>query len=360
MHQINGHRPCLRSSLLRVKRTSKSRTLIAINFSFGKSYTGKNTKQKPNIQRFLFMWIFMDEEYSPSAKNRKEDYAEWARAKGTHIMPKVSVLTPIYNTNHAHLRECIESILRQTFEDFEFIIINDSPENIDLDKIVQSYDDKRIKYFKNPSNMGISATRNKLIDLSQGEYLAVFDHDDISHQIRLAQQVAFLDSHPYVGVVGGWAHWFGDKDFIRKNPEFDTDIKIRLTDVCAIMHTTAMIRKSVLIDNNIRYEEQYTPAEDYRLWGRLMECTDFYNLQEVLVEYRSTCKNTSTIQRKNMAVAHESIKMQICNKFPMYRVAFERNIRRVRLRLFGKIPLVKIKNKWALLFDFIPLVKIKD
>lgn len=275
-------------------------------------------------------------------------------------MPTVSVLTPIYNTNHAHLRQCIESILNQTYTDFEFIILNDSPENTELEKLVLSYKDKRIRYEKNDKNIGISKSRNKLIDLARGKYIAIFDHDDISHKTRLEKQVRFLDENPYVGVVGAWAHWFGDKDFIRKNPEYDTDIKIRLTDVCAIMHTSAMIRKSVLSDNNIRYEEQYSPAEDYRLWGRLMDCTDFHNIQEVLVEYRCDAGNTSSLRHRQMAIAHESIKIQICNKYPMYRLAFERQLRRVRVRLFGKIPLLKIKNKWALLFDCIPLVKFKD
>lgn len=275
-------------------------------------------------------------------------------------MPTVSVLTPIYNTNHAHLRQCIESILNQTYTDFEFIILNDSPENAELEKLVLSYGDRRIRYEKNDKNIGISKSRNKLIDLARGKYIAIFDHDDISHKTRLEKQVRFLDENPYVGVVGAWAHWFGDKDFIRKNPEYDTDIKIRLTDVCAIMHTSAMIRKSVLTKNNIRYEEQYSPAEDYRLWGRMMDCTDFHNIQEVLVEYRCDARNTSNQQHSQMAIAHESIKIQICNKYPIYRLAFERQLRRVRVRLFGKIPLLKIKNKWVLLFDCIPLVKFKD
>ena len=291
-------------------------------------------------------------EYCPSEKNRKQVYAEPQREKGKN-MPRVSVLTPIYNTNHAYLRQCIESILNQTYTDFEFIILNDSPENTELEKLVLSYNDARIRYIKNEKNIGISGARNKLINLARGEYIAIYP-------TRLEKQVKFLDENPYIGVVGAWAHWFGDKDFIRKNPEYDTDIKIRLTDVCAIMHTTAMIRKSVLVDNNIWYEDQYTPAEDYRLWGQLMAHTNFYNIQEVLVEYRCDAGNTSSSQRKKMEIAHESIKIQICNKYPMYRLAFERSLRRIRVRLFGKIPLIKIKNHWALLFDCIPLVKIKD
>lgn len=275
-------------------------------------------------------------------------------------MPTVSVLTPIYNTNIDHLRQCIESVLRQTFTDFEFIILNDSPDNPYLDSVVLSYNDRRIRYIKNEQNIGISNARNKLIDLARGKYLAIFDHDDISHPTRLAQQVDFLDSHPYVGVVGGWAKWFGNKNFTRKNPEYDTDIKIKMTDVCAIMHTTAMIRKSVLVENNIKYEEQYTPAEDYRLWGQLMDVTEFFNIQAVLVDYRCTEQCTSNRQKQKMQIAHESIKMQICNKYPAYRTAFERNLRRVRFRLFGKIPVAKMKNKWILLFDCVPVIKIKD
>ncbi len=300
-----------------------------------------------------------DKEYCPSAIQGQWRYAGQTQGKGVRNMPRVSVLMPIYNTNHEYLQRAIESILNQTYTDFEFIILNDSPENTKLGEIVHGYNDSRIRYIKNDKNMGISQSRNKLIELSWGEYLAVFDHDDISHKTRLEKQVKFLDENPYVGVVGAWAHWFGDKDFVRQNPQFDTDIKICLTDVCAIMHTTAMIRKSVLTDNNIWYEEEYTPAEDYRLWGQLMPYTSFHNLQETLVEYRCVGDNTSHRMKTRQTIVHESIKIQICNKFPAYRAAFNKTRRRFRIRLFGKIPLVKIKNSWVLLFDFIPLVKIK-
>jgi glycosyltransferase involved in cell wall biosynthesis len=287
-----------------------------------------------------------------------KDYIMPANSKTQN--PLVSVLMPVYNTNPEYLRTAIESILNQTFDDFEFLILNDSPENTKLEDLILSYKDKRIIYIKNKHNIGLSASRNKLIDLAQGEYLAVFDHDDISYPNRLEKQVAVLNNNPYIGVVGTWAKWFGNCNFIRKNPELDTDIKIRLTDVCAIMHTTAMIRKSVLIDNNIKYEEQYTPAEDYRLWTQLMDVTDFYNIQEALVDYRSFAENTSHTNHRKMQIAHESIKIQTCNKYPAYRKEFEKNIRRIRIRLFGKIPFLKIKNKWVLLFDFIPLFKMKD
>ena len=170
-------------------------------------------------------------------------------------MPRVSVLTPIYNTNPLHLREMIESILNQTFTDFEFLILNDSPENKEIEKIVKSYKDKRIKYFKNDKNMGITPSRNKLIDMACGEYIAVFDHDDISVPTRLEQQVDFLDKNPHVGVVSGFMQNFGDINTVRRVPEYDMDIKVAMTENCSVWHTAAMIRKSVLVDNDIKYEE---------------------------------------------------------------------------------------------------------
>lgn len=275
-------------------------------------------------------------------------------------MPRVSVLTPIYNTNPAHLREMIESILNQTFTDFEFLILNDSPENKEIEKIVKSYKDKRIKYIKNDKNMGISASRNKLLDISSGEYVAIFDHDDISVPTRLEQQVDFLDKNPHIGVVSGFLQNFGDNDIVRPTPENDSDIKIAMTENCSVWHTAAMIRKSVLVNNDIKYEEYYSPCEDYRLWMRLMGITKFHNLQTVLVKYRVFGNQTSARQNARMKMLHRTIRMDMINRFPAYRnAAVKLGITgtRFRLRLFG-IPLLKIKNNTVYIFECIPLFKI--
>jgi glycosyltransferase involved in cell wall biosynthesis len=106
--------------------------------------------------------------------------------------PKISVLTPLYNTKPIQLRAMIESILGQTYEDFEFLILNDSPENTEIEKIVKSYNDSRIKFFVNEYNMGITKSRNKLINMATGEYLAVVDHDDISMPKRFELEAEFL------------------------------------------------------------------------------------------------------------------------------------------------------------------------
>ena len=117
-------------------------------------------------------------------------------------MPRVSVLLPVYNTRPEHLREAIDSILAQTFADFELLILNDCSTNTDVEEVVKSYTDPRIVYAVNERNLGISPSRNRLLDMAQGEYLAVMDHDDISLPERFEKQVAFLDAHPDVGIVG--------------------------------------------------------------------------------------------------------------------------------------------------------------
>ncbi len=281
-------------------------------------------------------------------------------------MPKVSVLTPIYNTNPVHLREMIESILSQTFTDFEFLILNDSPDNQEIENIVFEYvkNDKRIKYYKNERNLGITPSRNKLLKLATGEYLAIFDHDDISLPTRLEQEVAYLDAHPYVGVVSGWLEKFGDKKHNGEfwtQPEYDSEIRISLMSNCHVMHTAAMIRKSVLIDNNIEYEEFYTPAEDYRLWARLMDVTHFYNIQNVLVKYRWFGNNTSNRMSLEREEAAANIRMELCSKYLEYakQVMHTKFVGTCfRLRFLG-IPLLKIKDNKIYLFECLPVLKIK-
>ncbi|MBQ0107553.1 MAG: glycosyltransferase family 2 protein [Phascolarctobacterium sp.] len=273
--------------------------------------------------------------------------------------PKVSVLTPIYNTNPQYLRECIESILNQTFSDFEFLILNDSPDNLALDNFVASYKDGRIKYWKNDKNLGISPSRNKLLEMAKGEYIAIFDHDDISLPDRLQKEVQYLDQHPEVGVVSGLGERFGTQNGIIQQPENSLEIKLHLTDDCFVLHSAAMIRKSVLIQNNIRYESDYTPAEDYRLWDKLMDVTDFYNIQQILVRYRCFDAQTSIKAIKRIKQVHDLIAMDIRKKYPEYWQWYCLHSGKTvwRLRLFGYVPFLKMKNGWIYLFECIPLFR---
>lgn len=255
--------------------------------------------------------------------------------------PKVSVLMPVYRTDEQFLREAIESILNQTFRDFEFLILDDCPE-YSREDIVKSYKDNRIKYYKNKKNLGISSSRNKLISLATGELLAVMDHDDVSMPTRFEKQVAYLDSHPNVGVVGSWRQDFPTNE-IYKFPENDIEIKKLLTEICAITHPAAMIRKSVLVENKLAYKEKYSPAEDYALWLKLIDVTNFHNIQEVLFKYRIHSRNTSNVQMQKMQEATDALHAWAINKYPwLYQKYLDDRTRRINVLLFGVIPLLKI------------------
>ena len=281
-------------------------------------------------------------------------------------MPKVSVLTPIYNTEPEHLRQAIESILNQTFTDFEFIILNDSPWNTEIEDIVLAYKDARIKYVKNDKNIGISKSRNKLLSLASGEYLAIFDHDDISLPTRLEKQVDFLDKNPMVGLVSSNTEWFPGHHKTN-HPSDNLEIKKHLMFADVVAHTAMMVRKSVLDDNNIKYEEQYSPAEDYKLVLTLIDYTMFHNIPEVLVRYRFLETNTTHRQWAKMQNADALCRNFAARQYPylysFYTQQHAQHETKYWIRLFDFIPLIRVKQKthkvrWYL-FGLIPLVAVK-
>lgn len=247
---------------------------------------------------------------------------------------------PVYKTHEEYLKKAIESILNQTFKDFEFLILDDCPSDSRED-IIKAYKDDRIVYYKNEKNLGISASRNKLLDMAKGEYIAVFDHDDISNQQRLEKQVAYLDAHPDVGVLGCGMKKMSNGKMI-KNPLNSHDIKVALMGYCAVVHTGAMIRKEVLTKNNIRYNEFYSPSEDYALWGDLIPVTEFHNLQDILIEYRDFAGNTTHNQMQRMTQKGIAINSNLRAKYPNLYNEFKMTVPHVEyIKLFGLIPLIR-------------------
>lgn len=225
-------------------------------------------------------------------------------------MPKVSVCLSVYKTNPQYLRECVESILNQSYQDFEFLIIDDCPEDRECEKIIKSYTDDRIKYWRNEQNLGISGSRNKLLAMASGEYIAVMDHDDISLPDRIKEEVAYMDSHPECGVVSCWYERFPNIK-IKKKPQTSKQIEKALKNSCPMLHPAAMIRKSVLEENNLQYEAEYTPAEDYALWCRLKGKTSFHNIPKVLFRYRDHQNNESKANKEKMVNATQQIRKKI-------------------------------------------------
>lgn len=279
-------------------------------------------------------------------------------------MPKVSVLIPLYNTAEEHLRSAVESILSQTYRDFELLIINDSPEKTALNAVVASYTDPRIRIIPNERNLGISEARNRLLREATGEYAAVLDHDDIALPERLEKQVTYLDSHPEIGVLGCGVTQFPGERRIRY-PENDHDIRLSLMWGCAVPHSGSMIRRSVLIQNGIFYDAAYSAAQDYELWCRLLPHTRFHNQPDVLMRYRLHGGNTTKMQKKEMLEQTTAIRAAVWAANPAlyneYRMKAEYTH---RIRLFGFLPLLKITGNYTekkvYLFGHIPVATIRE
>ena len=275
------------------------------------------------------------------------------------MMPKVSVLMPVYNTPEKILRATIDSILNQTFADFELIIADDSPDPEETGKIVKSYPDKRIRYYTNEVNLGISGTRNRLLELSEGEYLAICDHDDISVPDRFEREVSFLDGRPDVGVVSGMLHCM-HSGIVSAHPVSNEDIKAALLiQGCVIAHPASMIRKKVLTGNGIRWDENFSPCEDYKLWIDLIDKTLFHNIDAVLLDYRDSEDNTTHKQNEKMEEKARRIKSDAQKKHDWI---LEECVWQKRVYLLG-IPFFKIvrtkKTTSFFLFDVIPVLKTK-
>ncbi|WP_163182665.1 glycosyltransferase family 2 protein [Neobacillus sedimentimangrovi] len=200
--------------------------------------------------------------------------------------PLISVVMSVYRTDNKFLREAIESILNQTYGNFEFLIIDDCTTKDNI-KTILSYKDPRIKLIRNEFNLGLTKSLNKGIELATGKYIARMDADDISELDRFEKQIAFLENNPDVIVLGGYAQVLGsNKIFMSKVEDFEV-LKMRMIFFnCALVHPTAMINKDLLVQNGIKYNETIKKSQDYMLWADCMTVKKIKVLDEVVLQYR--------------------------------------------------------------------------
>ncbi|MDF2633458.1 MAG: glycosyl transferase family 2 [Pelosinus sp.] len=226
--------------------------------------------------------------------------------------PLVTVLMPVYN-GERYLREAMDSIIAQTFYDFEFLIIDDGSTDNTSD-IIHSYRDGRIRVIKNDINSGLVSALNKGIENAQGQYIARMDSDDISMPGRLFKQVLFMEGHPEIGVCGSWVNtigeWYqGQLWELSTEPE---EIKCRLLFCTTLSHPSVMVRKKVLETSGLRYDGAYKHAEDYKLWMELAKVTLLANIPEPLVQYRFNQNQVSSkYSHEQMAVIDRIRKEQL-------------------------------------------------
>lgn len=216
--------------------------------------------------------------------------------------PIISVLLPVYNCSE-YIKESVESILNQTFSDFEILIIDDSSTDGTYE-FLQTLTDSRIRLISKSKNTGYTNSLNIGIEIAKGEYIARMDGDDICLPERFEKQINFLKKNEDYVLCGTWFKIFGNESArIIENPVSDVEIKLALLEYCSIGHPTVMIRNSVLKNNNIYYDIEMEPAEDFDLWVRLSPLGKFANLPEVHLNYRDHEKQISNtafeIQRNN-------------------------------------------------------------
>jgi len=211
--------------------------------------------------------------------------------------PLVSVVMSVYNSDQ-YLNEAIESILNQTYKNFEFIIIDDgsTDESLEVIKKYKAEDDRIVLISR--ENKGLPYSLNEGISMAKGEYIARMDADDISLPDRLMEQVHYMVSNPGIGICGTWAEVFGDgiSFSILKHPEKHCELFPKLLFSVCFVHPSVMFRTSIIMGQSDRYNEEYVCAQDYELWLKLIKKTEFGNIPKVLLKYRQTSNSiTSTM-----------------------------------------------------------------
>lgn len=252
-------------------------------------------------------------------------------------MPRVSVIMPSYNKSK-YIAQSIESVLNQTYEDFELIIIDDASTDNSID-IIRSYDDPRIRLLQNACNCGMVFSRNRGLEESEGTYIALLDADDISIKNRLEKEVFFLDNNKDIDVVFGSCQEIDENNNIKelyfnplKNPYF---IKAELMVNDVVPNGSCMYRKEFIDMHNIRYRDGYWGMDDYLFW---VECSlhgKITGMSEIFLYWRNTQEN-STNTYMNKVEYKEKRKQKYAE---IQRIALEKNgfiLNELDLALYNK------------------------
>lgn len=216
--------------------------------------------------------------------------------------PAISVVMPTHNTPVPWLKEAVESILNQTFGDFEFLIIDDGSTN-DSPSYLAAIDDPRVRVITNPENIGITKSLNVGLRAARGKYIARMDSDDISEKERFAKQYAHMETHPETVICGTWAKNFGTTE--GPDTRSFTDQESYRIDTLfhnpGPMHSTVFFRREVLEKHAITYDESMPYVQDYEIFSRLCQYGGVDSLQTFLLRRRrheqQICSTKGTEQR---------------------------------------------------------------
>lgn len=231
------------------------------------------------------------------------------------MMPLVSVVMPLYN-GEKYINEAINSVLSQTYKNFELILVEDGSTDNTLNKITL-YNDPRIRLFINKKNRGISFATNKGVSESKGKYIALLDDDDIAEKDRLMLQVSYMEEHEDIDILGGRTTYINEAGKIldyscipRKNPKY---IKAMLLFECMdFMNGTAMIRKQFIHSNNLSYEENCFGMQDFKFYIDSSKVGKISTINHFLLKHRLHGENTTdrSFQQKGTERAQKYAEFQ--------------------------------------------------
>ncbi|MBI5370004.1 glycosyltransferase [Candidatus Uhrbacteria bacterium] len=211
---------------------------------------------------------------------------------------RVSLVCCVFNGDR-FIREAVLSLLRQSFRDFELLIVDDGSTDTTSQILRElAAQDDRIRVLTNSTNLGLTKSLNRALTQATGNYVARMDADDIALPERLANQIAFLDTHPDIDMVGTAFEWIDAEGRIIGRPQVITDSQTlhkTLIRTNPFLHGSIMIRKKTL-DRAGGYDETFKKAQDYDLWLRLSSTAHFANLPDILMQKRMT---THMISFKN-------------------------------------------------------------
>lgn len=238
------------------------------------------------------------------------------------MTPLISILMPAYNAEK-YIAEAIESILNQTFTDFELIISDDASTDKTWE-IIQDYSkkDKRISIYKNKKNLYIAENRNMLVRKAKGKYIAWQDADDISLADRIEKQYELMEKNPTVGVVGGYLQFFDESGLksIRRYATDDISLRKSMFRYSPVAQPTAMIRRECFEKVGL-YNPEYPPAEDIDMSFRIGTLYKFANLPEITLNYREHHSSATFKKLKKIELSTLKVRWQN-NNTGNYKMSF--------------------------------------
>ena len=228
---------------------------------------------------------------------------------GMYLKPCVTVLMAVHNQGQ-YIEQALQSVLFQTFNDFEFLIIDDASTEEKAINLLRKLNDPRVRVIWNETNAGLTNSLIAGVNLSKGKYIARIDADDISTERRLEKMVAYMESHPEVGLLGSSCVLVNETNKMIGQiivPKNDLEIRWESLFTNPFIHSTVMIRRETLVQNNLNYNPFFVTAQDYELWSRLLSVTKAANLPDFLVYLRIHKQSISASKRDQQIENHLKI-----------------------------------------------------